>query len=71
MIDWEKEFPINVSISRRMLKQVGFTDGQIALVTDDDLAWIADIMAQNYQKGLCLEDLRHLAANVLRDIGKD
>ncbi len=67
MIDWEKTFPIEASISRRLLKSIGFTDGQIALVTDDDLAWVAAIMAQNYQEGLCREDLRHLATIVLRD----
>ncbi len=67
MIDWEKAFPIEVSISRTLLKHIGFTEGQIALVTDDDLAWIAEIMAQNYREGLCREDLRHLAIIVLRD----
>ncbi len=36
MIDWEKAFPIEAGISRRLLKRIGFTEGQIALVTDDD-----------------------------------
>ncbi len=71
MIDWEKAFPIEAGISRRLLKRIGFTEGQIALVTDDDLAWMAEIMAQNYREGLCREDLRHLATIVLRDKEQD
>ncbi len=67
MIDWEKAFPIEASISRKLLKRIGFTDGQITLLTDDDLAWIAEVMAQNYREGLCREDLHHLAILVLRD----
>ena len=67
MIDWEKSFPIAVSISRKRLKDIGLTDPQIAQITDNEMAWIASIMAQNYQECLYREDLRHLATIVLRD----
>ncbi len=67
MADWNKEFPIAASISRKTLKETGFTDQQIAQFTDDDLTWIASIMTQNYAEGLYREDLRHLATIVLRD----
>ncbi len=67
MIDWNKDFPITTSISRKNLKDTGFTDKEISGFTDSEMTWIASIMKQNYVESLYREDLRHLANIILRE----
>jgi len=46
-LDWQKEFPIT-SICREDLQECGFTNEQIASLTDEDMQAIADKMADLY-----------------------
>jgi hypothetical protein len=56
-IDWQKEFPIT-SICREDLKELGFTDEQIAQLTDEDMETIASKMADLYLDNGFWEDLQ-------------
>lgn len=44
-IDWYSEFPLRL-LSRAHLKRLGFSDEQIALITDDDMYTIASEVEQ-------------------------
>ena len=55
-IDWNKEFPVN-SICRADVKETGFPDEQIALLTDEDMQAIADKMADWYDEHGFWDDL--------------
>ena len=44
MIDWNREFSVT-SITRADLKEAGFTDEQIAQLTDEDMQAIAEQIA--------------------------
>ncbi len=56
-IDWQKEFPIT-SICREDLKELGFTDEQIARLSDEDMEAIASKMADLYLDQGFWEDLQ-------------
>jgi hypothetical protein len=56
-IDWQKEFPIT-SICREDLQECGFTDEQIARLSDEDMEAIASKMADLYLDLGFWEDLQ-------------
>src|SRR5437588_3868260 len=56
--DQEKDFPLCVGLSRKNLKDIGLTNEEVAVLTDDDLRWMTVIMAQNYLENLYTADMR-------------
>ena len=63
-IDWNKEFPVN-SICRADVKEAGFPDEQIALLTDEDMQAIADKMADWYDEYGLWDDLLSITSSLL------
>ena len=61
-----QEFPVN-SICREDLKEAGFTDEQIALVTDQDMQAIANKMADWYDEFGFWDDLSAVTAALLEE----
>ncbi len=55
-IDWTKEFPVN-SLCRADVKEAGFTDEQVALLTDEDMQAIAQKMGDLYNENGYWQDL--------------
>ncbi len=55
-IDWTKEFPVN-SLCRADVKEAGFTDEQVALLTDEDMRAIAQKMGDLYNENGYWQDL--------------
>ncbi len=73
MIDWEKEFPI-ASLTRADLKEAGFSDHQIQLLTDEDMAMTASKLEDTYrdnQFGIDLEIEVHLLLESRRQQGSE
>ncbi len=64
MIDWQKEFPVN-SVCRADVKEAGFSDEEIALLTDEDMQAIADKMADLYDENGFWDDLSMVTGALL------
>ncbi len=65
-IDWTKEFPVN-SLCRADVKEAGFTDEQIALLTDEDMQAIANKMADWYDENGFWEDVLSITRALLEN----
>jgi hypothetical protein len=67
-VDWYSEFPLRL-LSRAIMKKLGFTDEQIALITDDDMYTIASEVEQaclKSQTGLLWPFMRQSVASILK-----
>ena len=64
MIDWNKDFPIS-SVSRSDLVSAGFSQEQVASLTDDDKQEIAAAMADVYCDHGYWEDLELCTNRIL------
>lgn len=67
-IDWNKEFSVN-SLCRADIKEAGFSDEQIALLTDEDMQAIADKMADWYDENGFWDDLSSIPCALLETKG--
>jgi len=56
MIDWHKPFPI-ASLSRADLKDAGFSDEVIEMLSDDDMVTIASKLEDTYRDNQLSIDL--------------
>lgn len=63
MIDWEKSFPI-ASLTRADLKEAGFSDEVIEMLTDEDMAVIASKLEDTYRDTQLYIDLE-IEVNIL------
>ena len=64
MIDWNKEFPVN-SLCRADIKEAGFSEEQIAQLTDKDMQSIANKMAYCYDENGFWDDLTTITTALL------
>jgi hypothetical protein len=64
--DWNKEFPLN-SVSRADLKEAGFSDEQIAFISDEDMKAIANKMADWYDENGFWDDLLAITEALLEE----
>lgn len=62
--DWNKEFPVN-SLCRADLQEAGFSDEQIAFITDENMQAIAAKMADWYDDNGFWDDLTSITKALL------
>ena len=63
-LDWNKEFPVN-TLCRADMQEAGFTDEQIAQITDEDMQAVADKMADWYDDNGFWDDLTSVTSALL------